>query len=161
MEFRQNIENKIFVSVLGVNFKIGKFEKLGVCDEKTTDYLIDFINLNNTQTIIFDCSAIVYKDDQKVFERIFNHSQFKDRKILFFNLEDELCERMIKDLKNSDFTYISNQTQDLYFSDKGIRFISINDDNLIKDIPLRLKENDIDVLKNCSTNVKNEPIQLN
>jgi hypothetical protein len=152
MEFYSKKHNMIFLSILGVNFKIGKFATLGICDEMTTDYLINFLSINNTETIVFDFSAIVYKNDQKVFERIFSLTQSKDRRIIFFNVEEELQERLIKNLENDNYKYNLSEINDLYFSSKSVCSVKINNDDPINEIQLLLKENDFKILKSCSIN---------
>jgi len=160
MEFQDLDKNIVLISVLGVNIKIGKFEKLGICDESTTDYLIEQLEKYNTSTIAFDFSAIVYKDDQKVFERIFNLSQTRDRNLIFFNLEIELYERLIKNLENSDYTYKKHEKSNLYFAKSKIKSISINDVESIDEAVNLLKTNDIKILQSCSTKCEGESLQL-
>ena len=150
MEFHCLENDIVFISMLGANFAINKFEKLGICDENTTDFLLDKLEEHNTSNIVFDCSSVVYTDDQKVFERMFNQHQTKDRKILFFNMESELYERLLKDLENSGYIFEKYEKSNSYFSKNKIKSVAINNFDIIDITAKELKNNDIKILQNCS-----------
>jgi len=160
MEFLSKNKEVVYISVLGINFSLGKFEKLGVFDDETTDTLIKYLEKYNTEKIIFDCSSVVYKDDQKVFERFFNLVKYKDREIIFFNLEPELFERIKLDLKNSVFNYYVNTSQVQYFQSTEITSVGVNIEDGFGQISKDLKNNDIEILKRCAKDYNKTSYQL-
>jgi hypothetical protein len=147
-----NSKEVVFISLLGVNISEGHFRKMGICDEITTSALIEHILDNNTQQIVVDCSAIVYSQDQKVFEKLTTHPQLKDREIVFFNIGQQLTRRLTQDLRTNHFQFEEVQFQNEYFSEGKITSVLINIsslDQIDANICEELKKYDATTLKLC------------
>ncbi|MFY0674516.1 MAG: hypothetical protein JXQ87_14045 [Bacteroidia bacterium] len=153
----------VFISLLGVNITKGHYRKLGICDEITTQALIELILENNTQQIVIDCSSLVYSKDQKVFERFTTHPLLKDREVVFFNIEQQLVRRLQKDLVSNHFQFVIDELQDEYFSFSQITNVLINISSLEEidvNVCEELTKHDAETLKLCAKAYKEEGYQL-
>lgn len=140
-----------YLNVLGLQFKLCRFEKIGIVDEVTLDEIHEILSANSTSKFVIDFCGMGYVKPQKAFFKMLHDKNILSQEIIFFAMPDGLFDDLNSELMKFKCQFKVQEENDAILSSYKIKSILLNshyDDSSLFGQDIR--EHIIDLINKCS-----------